>query len=86
MATIEEKAIVYEDYLGRRSYTQTAVQQAYIAGATEQDRIARQEERERCIEAAQYWYCIRCCDTSGEECHYCHIKEHIRKAMEGGEG
>ena len=42
-------------------------------------------ERERCIKAAQDWYCIRCCDTSGEECHYCHIKEHIRKAMEGGD-
>lgn len=33
----------------------------YITIATEQDRIARQEERERCIKAAQNWWCKNKC-------------------------
>lgn len=63
----------------------------YIQIATEQDRIARAEERERCIKAAQDAHCNMC--AIYEVCHNlsggnldgeCKAKEIIRKAMEGG--
>ena len=64
----------------------------------EQDRIARQEERERCIKAAQDYICGACpvhidCTINGDDGEYqnhrgavkCECREIIRKAMEGGE-
>lgn len=42
---------------------------AYVLGATEQDSIARQEERERCIQIAQKLLCEKC--LGNNECSIC---------------
>lgn len=59
----------------------------YKRGATEQDRIARQEERERCIKAAQDIYCDSICIVHDicKDHGQCSNKNKFRKAMEGGE-
>lgn len=56
----------------------------YMDGATEQDTIARAEERERCIKAAQKWLCSLCsdnhyCDHNAKECYQC---DALREEME----
>lgn len=63
----------------------------YVAkqAATEQDRIARAEERERCIRLAQEWYCneyCTCATPNSCKAHDCKamIEGSIRKTMEGG--
>lgn len=64
--------------------------QSYITGAYQQDRIARQEERERCINAAQELVCKQCFENSAVGCRHandvakCELLIELRKAMEGG--
>lgn len=66
METIEERAVQAFPHNRFHRY-------AYSKGATEQDRIARAEEKERCIKAVQdafcnekqckkFWICDHCCD------------------------
>lgn len=52
----------------------------------EQDSIARQEERERCIKAAQEWLCKSCCETcySKHNITACYKGKAIHKAIEEG--
>lgn len=59
--------------------------------ATEQDRISRTEERERCIKAAQKWYCENKCSFFHRfktcimcDKWNCNETEDIRKAIEEG--
>lgn len=72
-------------------YTKSLCQEAkdvyadFVQIATEQDRIARQEERERCIEAAQDVYCDITCNTRCDIKNRCQIMYEIRKAMKGGD-
>lgn len=94
MATIEERAAErYEDPQEPYCFETDREQQwyrcgecdGYIAGATEQDRISRAEERERCILMAQKYACRNClnegvCDGT----RMCTIKNNIRKAIEEG--
>lgn len=83
MTTIEEraKAIVTEN--GRFPFDEYAHQRYIdlVQLATEQDSIARQEERERCIKAAQDAHCSFC-PSYLFDCSLCKEKETIRKAME----
>lgn len=61
-------------------------EQLAIDALTEQDQIARQEERERCIQMAQLRECKRCKDNDKcWLCDDCTIMQDVRKAMEGGE-
>lgn len=59
---------------------------------TEQDKIARAEERERCIKVAQEIYCRDCGCCYNERMRLekkqnnCSLLDEVRKAMEGGEG
>lgn len=79
MATIEERAVQAFPHNRFHRY-------AYSKGATEQDRIARAEERERCVIAAQLFFCDNFCDNY-VGCRACNLQEKIRKAIEeGGEG
>lgn len=85
METLEERVLKHYHAFVNNEYISIA--DALRSIATEQDRIARQEERERCIEAAQGWLCKLCydacyCDQNANECCQC---EAIRKAMKGGE-
>lgn len=63
----------------------------FVEIVTEQDRIARAEERERCIKAAQEIVCKMCYEDSAIGCKYandvakCTTLIRLRKAMEGGE-
>lgn len=87
--SIEERArqIVFSyPRTGKVYYT------AYVHGAKDQDSIARKEERERCINAAQNFICAGCIGEG--KIDRCQIREEctkrgrmmrIRKAMEGGE-
>lgn len=72
------------------------VRARYVDIATEQDRIARQEERERCIQAAQDWCCSDCgaqpkCKIDSDELGHpafggkCMDRVKIRKAIEEGD-
>lgn len=89
METIEERATnAWKNNGLRGSYML-----GYIEGATEQDRIARQEERERCIKAAQDAHCRCCkwyevCTSNGfdikKTCIRCDQREQIRQAIEEG--
>lgn len=63
----------------------------YVAkqAATEQDLIARKEERERCIKAAQDWCCrVMCVGRDNEKLcagvKFCCSYKQIRKAIEKG--
>ena len=64
----------------------------YVAkqAATEQDRIARAEERERCIKIAQDTHCMFCSlfNKKSKECglidYPCTERDVIRKAIEEG--
>ena len=55
----------------------------YYNGAIEQDSIARQEERERCINAAIKAHCSFCPNYLFD-CSLCNEKEIIRKTIEEG--
>lgn len=86
--TIEERATLDADkYVGENGNfgAWQSHRLAYIRVATEQDRIARAEERERCILMAQKYACRNClnegiCDGT----RMCTIKSNIRKAIEEG--
>lgn len=63
---------------------------AYIEIATEQDRISRADERERCIKIAQDKMCSICREAHnncgyGVICTYvkCDKRDNLREAMEG---
>lgn len=68
----------------------TADYDMYFKIATEQDRIARTEERERCIKAAQEAHCklyCKLCDNDADYkcyCLNCLQRTEIRKAIEEG--
>lgn len=95
MKTIEERSAErYENPIEPYSFETDREQQwyrcgecdGYIAGAYEQDRIARNEERERCIQLAQDVHCKICQDNhDGRTCKYqelCSELKEIRKAIE----
>ena len=99
MSTIEERAKaiatqrVGNDYSGKAPISEDAqywhvIHSACYEAATDQDRIARTEERERCINAAQHWLCRSCCETcySKHNISACYKGKAIRKALEEGEG
>lgn len=87
--TIEERATRYF----RRVYKgeQYNIYLLLVEIATEQDRIARAEERERCIKIAQDTHCMFCSlfNKKSKECglidYPCTERYVIRKALEGGE-
>lgn len=92
--SIEERAEErYPIYGWMRNSTVDAVKFArkvFIEIATDQDRIARQEERERCVKAAQDATC-RMCKHYNHQCEVCTnfvtpcIRvQNIRKAIEEG--
>lgn len=92
MATIEERAKICAENVACDITNTYVVELVIEHELTEQDRIARAEERERCIKAAQDAHCGMC--PIYEVCHNldggnlggeCNAKENIRKAMEGGE-
>lgn len=94
--SIEERATQHF----RRIYQgeQDNIYLSLVEIATEQDRISRQEERERCIKAVQECYCkSRCSFYKNGECELaenfdkvgvtCIFHKRVRKAIEkGGEG
>lgn len=92
MATIEERADAYAKRVCEASADKYCYAIGYYNGATEQDRIARAEERERCINAAQELVCKKCFDNSAIGCRHandvakCELLIELREALEGGEG
>lgn len=105
MATIEErvKAIatqrVGNDFSGKAPISEDAqywhvIHSACYEAATEQDSIARAEEREECAQKVEDWYCYNMCEylKTYSGCDWiqrskCDIPEKIRKVIEkGGEG
>ena len=100
METIKERAKAFSedknncDVCDGKSYCPcekfTSNYNMYIQIATEQDKIARQEERERCIRIATFEHCRLChyyseIDNVCVSTHPCDDSKLIRKAMEGGE-
>lgn len=91
MATIEERAYRYAVKTDKPYSWFCDLEKSYIVGATEQDRIARQEERERCINIACEVYCRDCGCCYSEQMRLekkqnnCSMLDELRKAMEGGE-
>lgn len=97
MGTIEERAKNYATKIVGGEVIEgdvwTAAYERYVQIATEQDRIARQEERERCVKAAIEYTCRIChpqcmpqfmnCDFNKEKCGRI---ARLREAMEGGKG
>ena len=88
METIEERAkranwgLHVDSFDAFNEETKNAI----LRFTTEQDRIARQEERDRCIKIAQEWNCKVACNN-GLACkpdykERCVILEGIRKSME----
>ena len=77
IATIEERAVQAFPHNRFHRY-------AYSKGATEQDRIARAEERERCINIAQEMMCKECNQCESYRMHetYCNTLMEVRKAIE----
>ena len=97
MATksIEERVLRY--YLDWVCGKPFRVEDALRNIATEQDRISRQEERDRCIKAMQDYYCkIKCSFYKDCKCEIaedlvmstttCLFHSRIRKAIEEGGG
>lgn len=96
MATIEERATKFANVKGlcidcasvdhhcMECETRGKIK-GYIKGATDQDRIARKEERERCINAAISCICKECsigyCENS-VLCGQCETRVNVRKAIE----
>lgn len=83
METISQKA--WSIVRAMQDNSEDDIHKALVEIATEQDRIARQEERERCIKAAQDVYCDITCNHRCDFTQRCQIMWEIRKAMEGGE-
>lgn len=90
-ANVEKKGVY--DCWGNHAWQFSEYGALYaIEGAMKiQDRIARQEERERCIEIMQKWCCNHC--AVAEVCYNlcggnldgdCNQKENIREAIEEG--
>ena len=98
MATIEERAVEWikskdtSAMILENGGVSGAAVEIYKQAATEQDRISRAEERERCIKSAQDFICAGCigenkidrCQTR-EVCTKRGRMFRIRKAMEWGE-
>lgn len=93
MATIEERAkkLIFEiiedciDFGAREVLAGRAVEYATNT-LKKQDRIARQEERDRCIKAACREHCLLCRKRYGDfgctnKNKYCTEPDKIRKAM-----
>lgn len=90
MATIEERAYNYaitnasniQDWDGNHEI----MVMSYEVGAQDQDRIARAEERERCIKVAQDVTCRMCeCNCREEKKYLCPLYSAIRNdIMKGG--
>lgn len=79
MATIEERfAQTCLTFETSPQYTLTI---DAVKFATEQDRIAREDERERCISIVEQFFCTRCAVTNKAVCKICESKTLIRKAM-----
>lgn len=87
--SIEDRAAAFADSKISGKVGKQCIAIGYIHGAQEQDRISRQEERERCIKVAQEWYCQHDCKggycPQYSMCLNCNVLDSIRKAMEGGE-
>lgn len=91
--TIESRATVIANkiYSGWETERIRQIERGAIIAATEQDKIARQEERERCIRLAQKHICDTFCKAlafvleSNVNCDGCRVKDRIRKAMEAEE-
>lgn len=91
METIEERyGNPQEPYCFETDREEQWYKCGQVAGATEQDLIARQEERERCIKAAQdavCKVCAACYNITNCKKNGCGYFNNIRKAIEeGGEG
>lgn len=95
MATIKDLAMVVANriYSGWDTERIRQLESAAAMAARQQDRIARREERERCIKAAQDAHCRCCkwydvCTSNGfdikKTCIRCDQREQIRKAIEEG--
>lgn len=98
MPTIEDRAKYIFDNTEKQGVTDCWGNDAWrfskcgalyaIEGAMKiQDRIARQEERERCIKAAQDYYCNRTCagyDIEHCLCRICDCRKNLRKAIKKG--
>lgn len=88
METIEERVNKMCYFMnGNLRLRDVNIKEALIEIATEQDRISRADERERCIKIAQDWNCKIAC-ANGLDCksdykERCVVLEGIRKAMEG---
>lgn len=86
MATIEEKLYEAIDGVimsGKTAYSDLVDE--ILPLISEQDRIARAEERERCIKAAISCICEECAIEYRENsvlCGLCETRVNIRKAME----
>ena len=91
MATIEERSEMYQKQkhnVEKTDYLPRHIGEAYRDGAKDQDRIARAEERERCINIAQEIVCKKCFDSSAIGCRCvndvakCELLIELRKAIE----
>lgn len=91
MATIEERAeiLCYDidlcytlDFCDNLHYDKERALRLAQESLAEQDRIARAEERERCVKAMQDWCCGMCTERKSH-CEVCTYKDEIRKAMVG---
>lgn len=82
--SIEERAHNHAEKWRNEEYY--SVDEAIEAALTEQDRIARAEERERCIRIACDYYCDDCdgCIYKKENKEKCRRLELLRKAIEEG--
>lgn len=93
METIEERAIEIAEkwkkdiIRGGEDISFTHLEYVAKQAAIEQDRISRQDERERCIKAAQIATC-NCCMSHHIGCteqDNCQKLDKIRKAIEEGD-
>lgn len=85
--TIEERAKEYDSQIGRCYNDEGAVdiETLYIEIATEQDRIARADEKERCINAACEWLHAFDQELNKATCGGCRVDiGQFRKAIEKG--
>lgn len=83
METIEEK--IKQECVVTNSRPSYVLFDDAVRFATEQDSIARKEERERCVQRAQLCECKRCKDNDKcWLCDDCTIMQDVRKAIEEG--
>lgn len=85
MAKIEVLAMVVANkiYSGWDTEKIRQLESAAAMAARQQDSISRQEERERCIEAAQDAHC-RLCTRNSYFCRFCEDRDKIRKTIKEG--